>query len=362
MRKLNYKDVEVLFKEKGFILLEEEYKNSKEKMKFKCKKHLNDIQYITVSKLKNGGCKKCTNEKRKVDFSLVKETFEEKGFILLEEKYKNISTKMRCKCKKHLDENQYMSLKDIRYGRKCEFCDSNMKYEEASNLFEEKGFVLLEKQYKNTSTKMKCKCKKHLDKIQYKSLSSIKMNEGCKFCTNNVMSYEEVSNLYDKKGYILLEKQYKNASTKMKCKCKKHSDKIQYKRLSSIKLDDGCSYCFHENNKGENHSNWKKELTDKDRNQIGRKNSQYKKWRFDVLNRDNYTCQCCGNNNNIEQLNAHHINSWNYFKEGRYDITNGVCLCVSCHKNFHFIYGYGNNTEEQFNKFLKNNREYKNVS
>lgn len=30
---------------------------------------------------------------------------------------------------------------------------------------------------------------------------------------------------------------------------------------------------------------------------------------------------------------------------------NGVCLCEKCHKEFHHIYGYRDNTKEQFEKF-----------
>ena len=31
-----------------------------------------------------------------------------------------------------------------------------------------------------------------------------------------------------------------------------------------------------------------------------------------------------------------------------YNVDNGIPLCNECHQDFHMIYGYGNNTEEQF--------------
>jgi hypothetical protein len=48
------------------------------------------------------------------------------------------------------------------------------------------------------------------------------------------------------------------------------------------------------------------------------------------------------------------LDGWNHFPEKRYDITNGVTISKEVHKDFHNIYGYGNNTEEQFAEFCKN--------
>jgi hypothetical protein len=51
-------------------------------------------------------------------------------------------------------------------------------------------------------------------------------------------------------------------------------------------------------------------------------------------------------------MKAHHLNGWHWFdKDKRDDISNGVCLCESCHKEFHHINGYGDNTEEQYIQF-----------
>ena len=59
-------------------------------------------------------------------------------------------------------------------------------------------------------------------------------------------------------------------------------------------------------------------------------------------------------------MEPHHLDGYNKFKEKRTDINNGILLCVNCHKEFHKIYGYGNNTKEQFKEFYKNktNKEF----
>jgi 5-methylcytosine-specific restriction endonuclease McrA len=57
---------------------------------------------------------------------------------------------------------------------------------------------------------------------------------------------------------------------------------------------------------------------------------ELKEWKREIFKRDNYTCQECGVRGGI--LNAHHIKSWAKFKELRFDLNNGITLCLECHK------------------------------
>lgn len=113
-----------------------------------------------------------------------------------------------------------------------------------------------------------------------------------------------------------------------------------------------CPKCWAEHNTGENNPSWNPNLTeeDRERNRTTAEGSQ-ERWRGEVFERDNYTCHCCGKRGG--RLNAHHLNGYHWFKEGRFDVNNGVTLCTDCHKEFHSTYGIKNNTKEQYEEFYK---------
>lgn len=73
-----------------------------------------------------------------------------------------------------------------------------------------------------------------------------------------------------------------------------------------------------------------------------------REWRRAVFNRDNYTCQICGERGG--QLHPHHKDAFQWAIDRRNDVTNGVTLCINCHIKFHSLYGR-NCTESQFLKF-----------
>lgn len=53
-----------------------------------------------------------------------------------------------------------------------------------------------------------------------------------------------------------------------------------------------------------------------------------KEWRKKVYERDGYTCQKCYS---TEKLHAHHIVPWRENKDLRFELSNGITYCASCH-------------------------------
>lgn len=85
---------------------------------------------------------------------------------------------------------------------------------------------------------------------------------------------------------------------------------------------------------GENNPNWKGGIAPL--NNILRNTPEYRTWRRDVFIRDYWTCQECGHKNIV--IRAHHIKSFADYPELRHDITNGITLCLECHKKLTFDY------------------------
>lgn len=78
-------------------------------------------------------------------------------------------------------------------------------------------------------------------------------------------------------------------------------------------------------------------LINKRERYVASKSPEYKFWRQSVLSRDKYTCQGCGKKSC--DFHVHHIKEWCNYPELRYDINNGLTLCIECHKETD-NYGY----------------------
>ena len=79
---------------------------------------------------------------------------------------------------------------------------------------------------------------------------------------------------------------------------------------------------------------------------------EHVEWSLEVRRRDNFTCQKCGVYRR-SGLHAHHIEAYNVAVDLRNEVINGITLCSSCHNDFHDTYGYGGNTRDQLNEWMR---------
>lgn len=157
------------------------------------------------------------------------------------------------------------------------------------------------------------------------------------FLHNNILVTlnSPTSKYYKSLGYSIPTHIDKNGRVTIKCGTELLVKTKDLPPQSNIKVSIVCDSCGKEN-------------LDEERK---RKHnvSNINKWRKEVLQRDNHTCQCCGSKRN---LFVHHLNNFSDFKEHRTNVDNGITLCKDCHYNFHKIYGFKHTTKNMFENFL----------
>ena len=240
--------------------------------------------------------------------------------------------------------------------------------ESLKRLCNEKGYQLYEDSLKDCKkitlkTIVTILCLKHNITFQT-SVMSLDNKDSCNcpdclheklVSMNNKSSIEEVKEICKEKDYELLTTSIDNCDSKVKYICNKHKDYgIQSTSLYGLKHSKtNCKMCRMPKN--ESHWNWAGGIAS-ERDKI-KNTSQYKQWVQDVFERDNYTCQCCGNSG--VYLEAHHLYNFSEYPDLRMDINNGITLCHNCHSiavpgSFHRVYTQFHNTPEQLEEYINN--------
>jgi hypothetical protein len=86
--------------------------------------------------------------------------------------------------------------------------------------------------------------------------------------------------------------------------------------------------------RGKNNPNWKGGV-DRSLRQVEMGRTEYVQWRKSVFSRDSYKCMNKLCTSGSSKLHAHHILPWKDHSDKRYDVANGVTVCVPCHKLIH---------------------------
>jgi len=77
------------------------------------------------------------------------------------------------------------------------------------------------------------------------------------------------------------------------------------------------------------------------------KQNDLRKWRVQVLKRDDHECQMCGA---TERLEAHHCYPKSMYPDLALQVTNGVALCFVCHR--YCVHGGNSFDLSNWSKFI----------
>lgn len=220
----------------------------------------------------------------------------------------------------------------------------------------------------SSKIKIMVQCDKKDYHIYEQVASSFAKGIGCPYCINRKVHpndslaalYPDIVNRWsDKNGKSPYEySPHSESRIWLKCPFGKHNDYLQ-KIANAVIYEFRCPDCSLEETskrmRGDGNHFWKGGINGE--NDTLRHRREYKNWRTLVYERDDYTCQCCGSRGG--RLNAHHINQFSDYPELRYDISNGITLCVNCHDStecgsFHNIYGTHNTTSSQLREYILN--------
>ena len=213
--------------EKGGECLSKEYKTKDSLLEWKCKeghifkKRLGHIR-------EKAWCPKCTGKQKYTIEECCTHAVNKKGKCLSNE-YINSSTLMEWECKeRHCWKNTFGHIK---HGQWCPYCSGkfNNNIELCNKIANEKGGECISKNYLNSSTKMKWKCKE--GHIWDTNFENIKLSDSwCPTCAcNKSYTIEYCQKIATEKDGECLSKEYKNSKEYMLWKCgEKHTFKSKF--------------------------------------------------------------------------------------------------------------------------------------
>lgn len=364
MKKLTLDFVREVFKNQGWVLLEDTYLNNKTKLNCLCEnKHLVCISY---DKFRQGHrCKICYHNRQKLALGHIKNSIESEGYALKSSMYTNSKTKLHTVCPKG---RKYETTWDNwKKGRRCPCCSWRIKptFDFVKESFNREGYVLLSTTISTVATKLKTICpNKHTWHVSW---SSWKAGYRCKECYIEAVNAGTIHTSGWKGGVVKKDLPlYETYANKLKCsdavlkivqeglevlqvKCK-YCDQVftpslrvvqnRLRELKRVGRGEGNFYCS---------ENCKKacptfrQMKYPKGFKSGTSREVQPELRKMVLGRDNYRCQICGKGLEEVQLHCHHITGVEQNPLESADIDNCITLCKEHHKQVHTLPGCGYN-------------------
>jgi G:T-mismatch repair DNA endonuclease (very short patch repair protein) len=187
-RRLDFDVVNISFIAEDYEILECNYVNARSVIKYKCSRgHIFTTNWVNW--YSGNRCPICSRDKIKLEYDAVKKAFESEDYVLLEDNYVNSRTKMRYRCPRGNEHS--MSWNAWRQGRRCPCCRTNAKLtiDFVRQSFEKENYKLLDDVYINSNTKLKYECPRgHIHSIRWNNWIS---GNRCPKCNNTGTSRQE---------------------------------------------------------------------------------------------------------------------------------------------------------------------------
>ena len=278
MKKKTYAEVKKTFEDRGYKLLSTEYINSKSRLEYICPKGHRGT--ITFGSFQMGrGCKVCGVEratkknisilnreasKRRIPIDKIRAEFEEYGFQLLSNLYKNVQTPLEYICPKgHKGITNYKSFHKHHGCSQCAneavgekvWKNRRKTLEDVKKESVGRSEEILKSFYRNGRHYITFRCSEgHIRTVTY---NSFKRGSGCKICAQRLNGRKriDITAIYDNlsiDGYVVLEnleKTYKTNKTKLKLKCP--NNHVFYMRFNDFQQGHRCPICSNRNSKAE---------------------------------------------------------------------------------------------------------------
>lgn len=262
---------------------------------------------------------------KKLTYEFIKERFEKEGYILLSKEYSNARTKLDYTC--FLGHTHSITWDKWRQGHRCPECgiikrskSQALSYAFVKNSFEKEGYLLLSKDYKNSSTKLKYKCPNgHEHTITW---GNWQQGQRCPYCVGKAKpSIRIIKKSFSDESYDLLSDTYTNYDSKLRYRC-------PYGHVHCISWHNWlkgrrCPTCAAINRSGSGNPNWRGGKSLEPYCEVWT-DQEYKQ---DIRERDDNNClnPCCSSKN-PNDLTIHHID---YDKQNCHP-KNLITVCRSC--------------------------------
>ena len=216
-KRLSLSYVKESFVNNGYILLSENYVNSKTKLTYICPDGCKgSMNWNNWSLGKRCPCY-CKTVKK--TYKEIRKSFEQDNYVLLSTSYINSKSKLSYRCPNNHFHDTTLNVWNL--GKRCPSCYGNTKpkIKFIKSQFEKENYKLISTEYINNSSKLYFICPQgHQHYITWDGWNIRKQR--CGRCKGNIkITYEKVKKEFESEGYQLLSTEYIKANIRLDYIC-----------------------------------------------------------------------------------------------------------------------------------------------